>query len=108
MRDKILRAELPDRDVSGRGQRMPRIDHETQLVAKDDHGLHLRIVRAKREHADLDRMHQHLVRDTAGERSLHRDFDIGVLAAVLIEQREQVQAGVFVGGKIQTAAMQGA
>ncbi len=51
-------------------------------------------------------MQQHLVRDAAGERALHGDLDARVLAAKLVEQRQQIKAGVLVGGELELSAVE--
>ena len=62
----------------------------------------------KLRHADLNGVQQHLVRNAAGKRPLHADLYPRMCPPETIQHRQQVQAGVFVGGKIQVAAVQAA
>ena len=106
MRDEVLIAQLADRDLPGAREGVLWIDDQVQFVAVDDDRLHLRVIGFVGDDAELDRVQQHLIGNAAGQRALHGNLDLGVVAAKFVEQREQVEAGVLVGGEVQAAAMQ--
>lgn len=108
VRDKIKRPKLPDGNRLLTGQCVPGFDDKCKLIAVDHHGFDLRVVRLEREDSDLDRVHQHLIRDATGERTLHGDFDKRMLAPELMQERQQIEAGVLVGREAEASAMQGA
>ncbi len=108
MRDEVLRAELADGDLRGPSQGAPRVHDQREIVAVDDDGLHLRVVGLEGENANFDGVEQDFVGNAAGERALNGDFDVRVLAAVLVEKRQQVKAGVLVCGEVEAASVQGA
>ncbi len=106
VRDEGLRGELPDGDLSGSGEGMLGVDDEGELVAVDDDGAELRIFGAEGEDAELDGVEEDLVGDAAGERALDGELDAWVFPAELVEQREEVEAGVLVGGEVEAALVE--
>jgi hypothetical protein len=57
--------------------------------------------------AELDVAEKELVGDFGGERTLNGDADVGAAAAEFVEDGQQVEAGVFVGGEQETTAVEG-
>lgn len=106
VRDKVFVAEVADGYVSGSSQGVARVDDEGEIIAKDDDGFERAIVWLEAENAYLDGVREHLVCDAAGERALHADHDARVGAAKTVKHRQQVEAGVLVGGQQQSAAVQ--
>ena len=60
----------------------------------------------KRQHPNLHRMHQHLIGDPARQRPLHRHLDPRILPPELIQQRQQIKAGVLIRRQVQLAPVQ--
>jgi hypothetical protein len=107
VRDEVLGTELADGDFAGAGEGVLRVDDESELVAVDDDRLDLGIVGFEGEDADFDGVEEDFVGDAAGESALDGDFDVRVLAAVFVEQRQKIETGVLVGGEIEAAAVEG-
>jgi hypothetical protein len=82
---------------------MPGRHHEGQLVAVDHDRGQQRQVGAERDDAEVGAVVEDLPGYAAGERPLHRDVHVGIQAAVLVQQRQQVQAGELVGRQRETA-----
>lgn len=106
VRDEVLRRQLPDGDLSGAGEGMLGVDDEGELVAVDDDGAELRIFGTEREDAELDGVKEDFVGDAAGERALDGELDAWVLAAEFVEQGEEVETGVLVGGEVEAALVE--
>ena len=101
-----LGAEVAYVHLRGARQRMRRWNHKCQLVAVHHNGAELRIVGAKRQHSHLHGVLQHLLGDIAGQGTLHGDPDHGMYPAELVQHRQEIQAGVLVGGDAQLALLQ--
>ncbi len=91
---------------SDAGERMMRADDEGQAVAVDGDGADVRGVGAERDNAQLEGAQGELVGDVRGKHALHGDADVGKFAAEGVDGRQQVHAGVFVGGELQVAALE--
>ena len=85
---------------------MARADDECQAVVINGDGAEFRRVEAERRDADLESAQTQFLGDAAGQHAVHGDADLGKLAAKLVDGRQQVHAGVFVGGQLQAAALQ--
>lgn len=106
--DEVLVTELANGDGAGLGETVARVDDEGEFVAIDDDGFERGILWAEADDADFDGVGEDLVGNTAGERALHGDLDAGVGAAELVEDGQQREAGVLVGGEGEAAAVEGA
>ena len=106
--DEILGAQLADGDLFLLRQRVLWVDDEDHGVGVDGDGVETRVLGAEGKDAKLDSPLQQLIGNLAGERSLHGDSDLGEIAAELVEHGKEPQAGVFVGGEGEAAALQGA
>ncbi len=99
-------AEALDGDLRHSGERVLRSDDADQLIAEDDRGFHLGVVGAEADHAHFDGVGEDIIGNAAGERALDGDLDARVLAAEGVQQRQQVEAGVLVGGQVELAGVQ--
>ena len=106
VRNKVLRSQLADGDLARPSEGMTRIDDQGELIAVDHDGFDLRIFGTEGEHAKLDRVHEDLVGDAAGKGALHSEFDPGILPAEFVEKRQEIEAGVLIGRKIEPTPMQ--
>ena len=91
MRNKVLLAQLPDRHLARRGQRVLRTHHQIQFIAIHHHRPDRCVIRPEAQHPDLHGMHQHIVCNTAGQRPLHRHLDPRVPPPELVQQRQQIR-----------------
>ncbi len=108
MRDEAAGAQIADRDGTGASEGVTGIDDKGEFVAVDDGRAELWVVWSEREKAELDGMKENIVWNAAGEGSLDGDFDAPVLLAEIGEQRQQIEAGVLVGGNVEAAGVQSA
>ena len=80
------------------------IHDERDGVGIDGDGAEAIAGGAEGDDAELDGALEELVGDAAGKRALHGDADVRADAAECVEHRQQIEAGVLVGGENQTAA----
>jgi hypothetical protein len=106
--DEILRAEFADGNLPLFCQRVLGGDDEGDGVGVDGDGVEAGVVGTEREDAELDGTFEELIGDLAGERALNRDADVWVVAAKSVEHGQEPEAGVFIGGDGEAAALEGA
>ena len=106
--DEGFAAKAPDGRGAGGGQRVLRAGDADEVVAIHDGRGKLGVVGAEGEEAEFYGVLENVVGDAAGEGALDGDFDAGVVAAEGVEDGEEVEAGVFVGGKVEAAEVEGA
>ena len=106
--DEGLRAEFADGDLLLFGQGMFGVDDEGDRVGVDGDGVEAGVLGTEGEDAELDGAFEKLVGNLAGKRALDRYTDVGVIATEGVEHREEPEAGVFVGGEREAAALKGA
>ena len=85
---------------------MPGADDKSQAVAIDGDGADLRRVGPERDDAQLEGAQAQLFGNARGQHPLHGDGDVGKFAAKCVDGRQQIHAGVLVGGQLQMAALQ--
>src|SRR5262249_7523631 len=77
-----------------------------QFVSIHHYGTQQRLVGIERQHAQLGAVLQHVIRNPAGERSLHRNLDHRVQMSEFVQGFEKVQAGELVGCYRQLALVE--
>src|SRR5580693_1351059 len=106
MRDKRFCPELPDAHLPRRGQRMLWRHHEHQLIQVCHHRVQPRLLGLVRQHPKLRTVLQHIVRNAAAQRSLHRDLDHGMQPPELRQHRQQIKRRELIGRDHQLALLQ--
>ena len=66
----------------------------------------LRGIGPEGDEAEFEGAQIELLGNARGQHALHGNADMGKLAAECVDGRQQVHAGVFVGGQLQVAALQ--
>ncbi len=106
VRHKRLPPQPRDRHLPRLRQRMRRTHHAHQLIPIHHRRHHLRVLRPKAHHPNLHRVRQHLIRDPARQRPLHRHLDPRMLPPKRIQHRQQIEARVLVRRQVQPPPMQ--
>lgn len=104
--DEGFCSQLTDADLRRGRERMRRRDDEYKFVKKDDYRVQGSFLRFVREHSEFDVVAENIIGYVATESALNRDFDHGMDAAKLGEDRQQVEDGEFVGGNDELAFLQ--
>ena len=89
-----------------RARGVPGADDEREGVGVDGDGAVVFGIGLEGDDAELEEAEVELLGDFAGEGAMHGDVDRGVLLAKGVEDGEQVEAGVFVGGELEAAALE--
>ena len=106
MRHKRLCSQLTDAYLPSSSQRVLRRNHQRQLVEIGHHRVQPRLLRFVRQHPQFSAVLQHIIRNAAAQRPLHRDFDHRMEPAELRQHRQQVKSREFVGRDHQLALVQ--
>ena len=101
-----LVAELADGDLLASGEGMGWADDELEFVAVDDDGADLGVVGRKETTPISTEWERDVIWDATGELPADGDLDAGVLAAVFVENGQEIQTGVLVCGQGELATME--
>lgn len=104
--DEIFRSQIAEGDFLLARKRVSRIHDEDDRICVDADGFELRVFRLEGHDAQLDGAPEDLLGNAAGQRSLHHNADMRALASENIQDGQQVEAGVFVGGEMKVAAFE--
>ena len=99
--DEGFAAEAGNGGGTGGGEGVLRAGDADELVAIDDGGAELGVVGPEGEETELYGVLENLIGDAAGKGALHGDFEAGMLATEGVENRQEVEAGVLVGGEVK-------
>lgn len=106
--DKVLLTEFADGEAFASGERMAGGDDEGHRVGIDGDGVEAVAFGAEGEDAEFSGALQKLLGDGAGEGALDHDVDVGMNAPEGVEDGEEPEAGVLVGGDGEASAFEGA
>lgn len=106
--NKILRAELANGDLLFAREGMSWVDDEGDRIGINSDGAKAFVLRPKRENSEFDGAIEQLVGDLTGQGALHVHSDVRALTTEGIENRQQPETGIFVGGDGEAAALEGA
>ena len=106
MGNEIFCAEFSDGDLLLTGEWMFWVHHKDDGVGINGDSLEARVIRAKGKHPELHGAIEDLIGDLAGKGALDGDTDVGVVAAKGIQDGQEPETGVFIGGDGKPSALQ--
>ena len=96
MRDEMLGAEILDADFAPSREAMPPRHDKRQLIAIHHDRLQIRVGRLIGDDAEVGAVVAHLRGNAAGQAAADREAHRRMQPPVVVQQRQQVQAGQLV------------